>query len=198
MKTTVFLVLFAFIFLVTSWTIAFAAPLPPLVVVNHETKECGTIMGGDECMDCFPPEGWEILGFQGKCPAGYTEVSDIPSTCKHLKGQFCCTRGHSGVAGDCEDLVLNEKEKKCAFVPDITNCQPPKGWSSKPAEESLSNWQCPGDYDWVATLNCVVATDTTQPDTTKPEAQSGGLPCLGAVLIGPTIILLWLVTKTKR
>jgi hypothetical protein len=202
---------------------SFAAPQPPLVVVNHETKECGTIMGGDECMDCFPPEGWEILGFQAECPAGYTEVSDIPSTCKHFKDQFCCTQGHSGVAGDCEDLVRNEKRKQCAFVEDVADCQLPKGWNSRPAGELLYDWLCPNDYEWVATLDCVVATSTAQTETasppatepavatdsivatstaqtetTKPEDQSGSIPCLGAALVGPAIILLWLVTKTKR
>ena len=33
-----------------------AAPLPPDLVVNHETKECAEVSGGDECMACYAPE----------------------------------------------------------------------------------------------------------------------------------------------
>jgi len=143
-------------------------------------------------MDCFPPEGWEILGCPAECPAGYIEVSDIPSTCKHSKDQFCCTQGHSGVAGDCEDLVRNKKRKQCAFVRDVTDCQLPKGWASKSADESWHDWLCPNNYEWVAPLECVTTLDTG-----KLETQAGGIPCLGTALIGPAVILLWLVAKTK-
>jgi hypothetical protein len=199
MKRTMLSLAFAVCILaLVPWTSLSAAPQPPLVVANHETKECGTIMGGDECMDCFPPEGWEILGYPAECPAGYTEVHDIPGTCKHFKTAFCCTQGHSGAAGDCKDLVRNRKSKQCAFVQDIAGCQLPAGWAAKPADQSLYDWLCPNHYEWVETLNCVTATSTAQTDTDKSETQPNGIPCLGVGFIGPVIILLWLVTETKR
>ena len=59
-----------------SWGRVTAAPAPPKVVVNHETRQCAEIFGGDECMDCNPPQGWEVLGYSppAVCPVDYTLV----------------------------------------------------------------------------------------------------------------------------
>jgi hypothetical protein len=61
-------------------------------VVNHETKECATIFGGDECMDCLPPEGWGVLGwsYEVKIPADYT-LTQVKEICNLFKNEFCCT-----------------------------------------------------------------------------------------------------------
>jgi hypothetical protein len=69
---------------------AAAAPMPLKVVVNHETKQCTIIIGGDECMECFPPEGWETIGFahQVECPADYEKVEVNPK-CVTFSDEFC-------------------------------------------------------------------------------------------------------------
>jgi len=39
-----------------------SAPMPLLMIVNNDSMECATFLPGDECMDCSPPAGWDILG----------------------------------------------------------------------------------------------------------------------------------------
>ena len=127
----------------------FAAPAPPQLVVNHESKQCAEFSGGDECIYCSPPDGWEILGnsWETECPAGYAQV-EIVSTCTAQKVSFCCTEGHSGAAGDCEDVVINEATEQCAFVEDISVCPSlPRGWDKYGAD-------CPY-YDWAENVQCL-------------------------------------------
>jgi hypothetical protein len=63
-------------------TFALAAPSAPANVVNHITKECAMIGGGDECQTCVPTGDWEILN--GDCPQGYTKLdSFVPSFCTY-------------------------------------------------------------------------------------------------------------------
>ena len=63
-------------------TFALAAPSAPANVVNHKTKECAMISGGDECQICVPTGDWEIL--IGDCPKGYTKLdSFVPSSCTY-------------------------------------------------------------------------------------------------------------------
>ena len=192
--------------------LALAAPLPPLRVVNHQTKECGEIFGGDECMDCFPPAGWENLGFASDvpCPEGYTVVENVDSTCQGFKAQFCCTEGHSGAAGHCEDLVMNDKKKQCAFVDDIQTCALPTQWTRKPDSVDVYGWACPADYEWLDSLGC----QGQEGGEEQPTAESGGgqatpesggeqtgtrcLPCLGTTLVGPALVGLWLLLKGRR
>ena len=45
--------------------IVVAAPLPLQLIVNNDTMQCASFLPGDECMDCAPPDGWEILGPYG-------------------------------------------------------------------------------------------------------------------------------------
>ena len=101
---------------------ALAAPAPPELMVNHETKQCAEFWGGDECLSCSPPVGWEVLGWLGEaeCPDDYTAV-EIEPTCAAAKTPFCCSEGHSGASGDCEDVVIDRAGEWCAFVDDI-NC----------------------------------------------------------------------------
>jgi hypothetical protein len=165
------------------------APLPPKVVVNHETQQCAYIMGGDECMDCYPPEGWEVLGysFEAECPAGYEEVQ-IGETCVALRDRFCCTEGHSGVHGDCDDLLVNNRKKQCAFVEDAETCQSPRGWEKKPPDETY--WACPypeNNETWVTDLDC------------SGEDGSSGRPFLRTCSAIPGLLLsIGLVVTYKR
>jgi hypothetical protein len=173
----------------------FAAPLPPELVVSHETKQCAEIFGGDECMDCRPPQGWESLGYayEVECPAGYTRIEGIEAECQASKSEFCCSEGHSGVHGDCEDLVVHSQRKQCAFVDDIYSIELPEGWDKRPESLASSRWFCPIDHDWVEGLDSV-------PEVGQEETSSGGgdLPCPGAALVGPAALGLWLSRNRKR
>jgi hypothetical protein len=172
---------------------ALAAPLPPIVVVNHETRECGTIFAGDECTDCFPPHGWEVLGVASdvECPTGYSPVETVDITCHPFKQEFCCTEGHSGVPGDCQDLVVNKRAKQCAFVEDIENCGLPKRWQRRPEDLEPYDWVCPYDYQWIDRLDCLE-------EGANGEAETSPIPCLGAMLTGPALMALWLVAKRNQ
>jgi hypothetical protein len=168
-----------------------AAPLPPELVVNHETKECAEFFGGDECMSCTVPEGWEILGYVGEveCPAGYAYIEHLEFECRPFKDEFCCSEGHSGVHGDCEDLVVDRGRKLCAFVDDIDTAQLPAGWEKRPEHLSPDQWYCPQDYAWMA-----------QPDEAPDQggrSRGLGLPCLGAVLMAPAAVVVLLVTERR-
>ncbi len=165
-----------------------AAPIPPLRVVNHETKECSDIFGGDECMDCFPPEGWEILGdaYDIPCPEGYAEVASPGYTCEHFQEAFCCTEGHSGASGDCTNLVVNRGRKQCAFVSSANTTELPRGWRPKPDSTESYDWVCPGNYEWVDDVNA--------------ETGSGGFNfscCSSAMLLAPVALVL-VINKKHR
>jgi hypothetical protein len=127
-----------------------AAPAPPQLMVNHESRQCADYWAGDECMSCSAPAGWEVLeGWRPEveCPDGYTEV-EIDLECTHHKVDFCCTEGHSGAAGDCEDVVISRATRQCAFVEDIGQCPSlPGGW-----EKHGEN--CPY-YDWAEEIDCL-------------------------------------------
>ena len=164
--------------IVTSWEHVTAAPTPPKVVVNHETQQCAEIFGGDECMDCNPLEGWEVLGYSPSavCPADYTLV-EIEPICTHFKNEFCCTEGHSGVHGDCSDMVINKVARRCAFVEDVDSCILPARWKAKPDDVEEKDWECPYDPDrWTDEVYCEEEEETT--------SSPNGLICgSGAVLM---------------
>jgi hypothetical protein len=144
----------------TTVSLTKAAPVPPKLVVNHDTQECAEIFGGDECMDCFAPEGWEELGwaYDVECPAGYT-LTTVESHCNHFKNEHCCSEGHSGASGDCEDLVINDRNDQCAFVTDINACNLPGNWKARPEKISRSEWTCPSRYEWIDNLECLADGD---------------------------------------
>jgi len=133
-----------------------AAPSPPLVVVNRSTGQCATAFSGDECTSCGIPEGWEMLGLAGEveCPAGYTLLDQLDVECIPSKDSFCCSEGHSGSQGNCEDLVVNKEAEQCAFVDDVHTCTLPKRWSARPEDVSLYAWVCPAGFEWVSDLAC--------------------------------------------
>jgi hypothetical protein len=177
------------------WAEAVAAPMPPLLVVNHDSKQCAEIFGGDECMDCFPPAGWEIVGVssQVECPQGYTRVETLDYTCQGFKNQRCCSEGHTGAHGSCEDLVVNDRAKQCAFVESVDNCALPKNWSSKPGDQQPTDWFCPAEYQWLEnSLECAAG------EGESVETGSGRSFCPLAAGIGPFIIIIWLLIKRTR
>jgi hypothetical protein len=128
---------------------ALAAPVPPELVVNHETQQCAEFWGGDECLSCSLPAGWEVLGGLGEaeCPEGYATV-EIRSTCTAAKTPFCCTEGHSGASGDCEDVVIDRAADRCAFVEDINECP------SLPGSWEKHGTDCPY-YEWADDVQCL-------------------------------------------
>ena len=106
-------------------------------------------------MDCFPPEGWEVLGYYPdvNCPEGYEEVNDLEIECRHFQNEHCCTEGHSGASGDCANLVINSRQELCAFVDNAAGADLPSGWKARPGNTPLQEWLCPyGPQDWVPEL----------------------------------------------
>jgi hypothetical protein len=178
-----------------------AAPLPPIYVINHTTKECSTIMGGDECMDCFPIEGWQAVDpGEGWCPDGYTQVDNVPSRCEHFKDQFCCSEFHSGVDGNCTDLIVNHGQRKCAFVEDIGQVAIPAGWTRGPEDTSASRWLCPDGYEWIDDLGplpTVGPQPTTSAEDGKPEPRPSALPCPGPSILVPVGLGLVLLNRKR-
>jgi hypothetical protein len=172
-----------------------AEPAPDKLVVNHETKECALIFGGDECMDCQPPEGWEVLGwsYEGVCPVGYT-FTQVEEICTPFKDEFCCTDGHSGAHGDCNDLVVNEIVQQCAFLTDINACNLPTGWMAKSTED---DWACPQDFDWIENLECL---EKPVSDGGDSNLGSGGLPfrCGGSAFGGVLLSAAFFITIKRR
>lgn len=125
-------------------SLASAVPAPPEFIVNDQTMECAQFNAGDECLSCEVPEGWESLGYgAAECPPGYTEVSP-ERNCTPFRVARCCSVGHSGGLGDCEDMVVNHALKQCMFVDGPVA----SGWESKPEGMDAWEWQCPEDYTW--------------------------------------------------
>jgi hypothetical protein len=134
---------------------AWAAPVSTLVV-NEKAKQCAMVFGGDECSDCVPENSeWKAVE-RGKgqgCPQGYEMVRvELQRRCWPFKKTHCCTKGHSGVQGDCEDMVINDELKKCAFVDDIKSCDLPPGWRKNPQGIPTKEWECPYTWDQVECL----------------------------------------------
>lgn len=131
-------------------TAALASLQYPQFILNEATRECSVFHAGDECVACRVPEGWILMptGTGYQCPEGYRKV-EIKPVCYPQKNPFCCTQGHSGAPGNCKDLVINEKEKKCSFVDDIEKCvKLPEGWQRPQGELA-----CPSlSYGWPETL----------------------------------------------
>ncbi len=162
-----------------------AEMMPPRIAVNHETKECAEYNCGDECSDCILPEGWVTLGYayQVSCPADYSVV-EIDAVWKPLTNEFCCTPGHSGMPGDCEDVVINKSAKQCAFGSDvIESCGDlPFGWKKYGRE-------CP--YTWANEIQCTSMSSSWL----YIGAAILGLICVGAVI---TFIIAGVLVWYKR
>ena len=68
-----FTILFLIVTVVTP-NLILSAPAPTSRVVNHNTKQCGHFMPGDEFWWCDLPEDW----LEGDhCPSGYEEIGRI-------------------------------------------------------------------------------------------------------------------------
>ena len=130
-------------------SMTYAAPMPPRPVINHQSRECAEIVPGGECGDVVLPPGWEYLDPDKgeQCPANYAFVELSPDWI-HFKVSFCCTAGHSGASGDCEDVVVHQSDQQCAFVDDVRECASlPDGWEA-------SGEDCPAEFEWVADVVC--------------------------------------------
>jgi hypothetical protein len=162
---------------------AWAAPSPPLVAVNRSTGQCTMLFGGDECTSCAVPADWEVLGTAGEveCPAGSAVIESPDAECTASRSDFCCSEGHSGSPGDCEDLVVNDRNKQCAFVDDVHACTLPKRWSARPEDASAYLWTCPAGYEWVSDVECRPASN----------GSGQGLTCFGIHLALPVGMAAW-------
>jgi hypothetical protein len=105
-------------------------------------------------MDCYRPDGWEIVNSEADCPEGYSVMGELRPICQPFKNAFCCSQYHSGAHSDCKDLVLNGAEKRCAFVDDIHDCDLPSPWRPKPADMAAGERFCPSEYEWTDDLDC--------------------------------------------
>lgn len=145
---------------------AAAAPMPPRTAVNHAARECAQVLPGDECGDAILPAGWEYV--DGDCPADYARV-ELRLQWSHFKAPFCCTEGHSGSRGDCEDVILQKDERRCAFVEDLGRCASlPPGWIALGKE-------CPAGYEWVDDQACPVeGSDPAAARTAAVSPPAGG------------------------
>jgi len=150
----------------------FSIMAPPETIVNHQTKECSDFSGGDECTICRIPEGWVSLGYGDiGCPEGYDMVV-AERECIPMRNSRCCSEGHSGSNGDCEDMVVNHLTSQCAFANESA-CATPEGWVK--ASDSGGSGLCPEGYAWV-----------------DDSCSANPLSCL----CGPSAILALLVVST--
>ena len=194
-----------------------ASQAMPVLGINNETMECAEFFMGDECISCSLPQGWRSIGnpYDNECPEGYTKVQGEP-ICKPLKNDFCCTVSHSGLNGDCEDLVVNDVERKCAFIDDINECDSlPLGWT-RAEEYEFWGRVCPSpEYGWLDEyLECSKISpddrETTiptsipdNPETTitisPPDDQEGTTQILlaGAVLVFLALLIWGIYAKSK-
>jgi len=127
--------------------LAFAAPLPLQMIINNDSMQCARFLPGDECMDCTPPEGWDILSPYASCPESYTMVT-VKGNCKGFENERCCTEKHTGASGDCQNLIKDDLTKECAFVTNAITDTVPNGWQKMPENATSSSWVCPLDYTW--------------------------------------------------
>ena len=156
-----------------------AAPMPPQPVINHQTRQCAVIVPGDECGDVILPPGWENLDEAAgeTCPSDYTTI-DLHPEWARFKVEHCCMEGHSGVGGDCQDVIIRQSKKQCAFVEDIQSCAGlPDGWEA---------WgeNCPKGFEWVEAVVCTggslnptalpTSPQKIEPSRTPPPGGSTG------------------------
>lgn len=137
--------------------LAIAVPMPLETIVNHDLKQCANFLPGDECMNCKPPNGWEVLDSHASCPTNYTSVT-VKGNCSGFENERCCTQRHSGASGDCRNMIKNDLTKECAFAADAKNSTLLSGWVKMPENTSSSVWVCPLDYTWTASANKESAT----------------------------------------
>lgn len=195
-----------------------ATPTPPVIVVNHSTRQCAEVIQGDDCHWCEQLEGWEVLGDSGRttCPDGYEDLGfqGMTGTCRGYKSQFCCA--DSGHHGDCEDLVINEAEHLCAFVEEISGCALPAGWTSA-GDTTQWSGRCPYENQWVEDIACLPSPQVDEPTatatrtavakpspTTPPEADfveqfRSGIIWVAVIALGGLLaVAVWIALKWLR
>jgi hypothetical protein len=186
-----------------------ATPTPPVLVVNHSTRQCAEVIQGDDCHWCEQPEGWELLGYssQATCPDGYENLGyqGMSGECVGYKSRFCCS--DSAHHGDCEDLVINKSEQLCAFVEEISGCTLPEGWTSA-ADTTQWSGRCPFGNQWVPDIACVATPEAAEPTAiaptaaTTPDTQDRFRPGIvwgAAVALGGLLAAaVWLILKRPR
>jgi hypothetical protein len=126
----------------------------PEIFVNHKTKQCGEFSGFSDCGRSNPSGDWTSAS--GVCPSGYQQnVKIAAANYEGYKSEFCCSESHSGGEGSCQDLVVNKKQKLCAFVASIANCKKlPKNWNAAQAKAGLLEL-CPREFKWQqSVLSC--------------------------------------------
>jgi hypothetical protein len=82
--------------------------------------------------------------------------------------------GHSGAAGDCEDMVINRLIRQCAFVEDINTSQLSGSWQSRPADVSARDWVCPQNFFFRERL--LGSTNNPQPPSQVQATPSASAP----------------------
>jgi len=135
--------------------------MPPEIIVNDTFRQCSEFFAGDECSYCEPPAGWRSLGYGSleSCPSDYSVVS-VSGICWSGRNPFCCTEGHSGAPGDCENMIRNDSSMECAFLENASNCTLPAGWIRRPELMPIYEWTCPLDYNWTS-VNCTAIAGTS-------------------------------------
>lgn len=170
------LILVALLAMVRPADTLFATPTAPVILANHETRECSQVIQGDDCSWCEPPAGWEVLGPAGvtSCPEGYATVDRPAMDCRRYETPFCCSGGVH--RGDCEDMVVDQASATCGFVAEIEGCTLPANWQSRPASVEVLDWACPAGYGWAQDeVACLAAAQpTSSPTEPGPQAQTPG------------------------
>lgn len=143
---------------------SFASMAMPVFGINEDTKECAEFSMGDECVHCVLPDGW-IQVEEYQCPDSYTQIEKL-SVCTKSKSEFCCSASHSGSAGDCDDVVINNQTNQCAFVEDINQCSTlPENWEEAKNNDIFGEY-CPLYYEWIDDITCE-AGNITQNNTSN-------------------------------
>jgi hypothetical protein len=183
-------------------TLTLAAP-EYVIVVNHSTKECIHMYAGDECQNCSPVEGWQIL--EGAvsledCPADYSIVEDasLYRRCVPIETTGCCSTPHTGSNGDCRNVIINRTAEECAFV-DVNACpRLSEGWE-------MHRTLCPFGYTWVTGIECLRGNsgDSAQDDSSLiendlVEADFAGLALAGVILAVSVLAILGILVRRKR
>ncbi|MBD3238168.1 MAG: hypothetical protein GF332_00815 [Candidatus Moranbacteria bacterium] len=187
-------------FLITSINKARGAPNYYLAL-NEQNLECVAVVE-DECRSCDFSTEWTIDDQATECPQGYAQIN-ADQYCYPKKDQYCCTAQHSGIAGDCEDLIFNHDNEQCAFVEDINNCPDmPSGWTQADDQGNISTDKlCPLSYQWLqdhqscdagATPTSITPSPTPpsptppSPTPTPPPPPPGQGPRCGSPFLIPT------------
>ena len=129
-----------------------AAPLPSVVIINNDTRECVTdFWPGDEFVYCYIPRGWQVVAatYTGAtCPDGFTEISRY-----NLQNAYCLSVYCSGMPplfGFCDAVVVNDELEQCA----ISRCEElPPDW--KRVNQTSFPPPCPyEDSSWQDEIDC--------------------------------------------